>query len=87
MEIEKKEAGVLPDADGKIVCTRCGKRLADRNFYVYRNGKKCEICKPCLTAHIDMPDALRDTRYYTPQENKSEQAAKAYWEKIKGTRE
>ena len=34
-----------------------------------------------------LPDALRDTRYYTPQENKSEQAAKAYWEKIKGTRE
>ena len=53
MEIDDKEAGVSPDADGKIVCTRCGKRLADRNFYVYRNGKKCEICKPCLTAHID----------------------------------
>ena len=23
------------------------------NFYTYRDGSKCEICKPCLTAHID----------------------------------
>lgn len=53
MSDEVKEVGVIPDADGKITCTRCGKRLADRNFYVYRSGKKCEICKPCLTAHID----------------------------------
>ena len=23
------------------------------NFYTYRDGSKCEICKACLTAHID----------------------------------
>ena len=32
-----------------------------------------------------LPDALKDTVYYVPQENKSEQAAKAYWDAIKGS--
>ena len=32
-----------------------------------------------------LPDALKDTVYYVPGENKNEQAARAYWEKIKGT--
>ena len=31
-----------------------------------------------------LPDALKGTRYYEYGENKTEQAAKAYWEKIKG---
>lgn len=31
-----------------------------------------------------LPDALKDVRYYEWGENKTEQAAKAYWEKIKG---
>ena len=31
-----------------------------------------------------LPDALAGTRYYKPGENKNEQAAKAYWERIKG---
>ena len=31
-----------------------------------------------------LPDAIRDTHYYEYGENKTEQAAKAYWEKIKG---
>ena len=30
-----------------------------------------------------LPDALKDTRYYEWGENKTEQAAKSYWEKIK----
>lgn len=30
-----------------------------------------------------LPDALKDARYYTPGENKTEQAAAAYWRKIK----
>ena len=30
-----------------------------------------------------LPDTLKDRVYYRPQENKAEQAAKAYWEKIK----
>jgi len=31
-----------------------------------------------------LPDALKNTKYYEFGENKTEQAAKAYWEKIKG---
>ena len=30
-----------------------------------------------------LPDVLKNTTYYVPQDNKSEQAAKAYWDKIK----
>ena len=30
-----------------------------------------------------LPDALKDRKYYVPGENKNEQAAKDYWEKIK----
>ena len=31
-----------------------------------------------------LPDELRGRRYYVPGDNKTEQAARAYWEKIKG---
>ncbi|MBQ5970061.1 MAG: replication-associated recombination protein A [Clostridia bacterium] len=32
-----------------------------------------------------LPDEIKDRVYYVPQDNKNEQAAKAYWDKIKGT--
>lgn len=35
------------------------------------------------TAQQYLPDALKDTVYYTPGENKFEQALKRYWEEIK----
>ena len=31
-----------------------------------------------------LPDALKGVKYYEWGENKTEQAAKAYWEKLKG---
>lgn len=31
-----------------------------------------------------LPDAIKDVKYYEYGENKTEQAAKLYWEKIKG---
>ena len=31
-----------------------------------------------------LPDSLKDAVYYVPGDNKNEQAAKAYWDKIKG---
>ena len=34
-----------------------------------------------------LPDELKNARYYEYGDNKTEQAAKAYWEKIKGNRE
>ena len=48
-----KIKGQVEDANGKCKCQRCGKRIGQINFYTYRDGSKCEICKPCLTAHID----------------------------------
>ena len=49
----KKIKGQQEDANGKCQCQRCGKKIAQINFYTYKDGSKCEICKPCLTAHID----------------------------------
>ena len=34
-----------------------------------------------------LPDTLKDAKYYQPGDNKTEQAAKAYWDKIKGGKE
>ena len=52
MAVEKIR-GQVEDANGKCVCQRCGKRMGQINFYTYKDGRKCEICKSCLTAHID----------------------------------
>jgi hypothetical protein len=51
---EKQYQGQLADKNGKCVCARCGKRMDQiKNFYTYKDGSKCELCKACLTAHID----------------------------------
>lgn len=34
-------------------CQKCGRRMDADNFYTYRDGTKCEICKKCLTMHVD----------------------------------
>ena len=34
-------------------CDKCGKTMDDTNFYTYKNGSKTELCKKCLTMHID----------------------------------
>ena len=34
--------------------------------------------------HLYLPDAIKDVKYYTFGDNKNEQAARAYWAKIKG---
>lgn len=53
MSEEKEVKGQVEDASGKCICSRCGKRMMAINFYSYRDGSKLEVCKPCLTAHID----------------------------------
>ena len=50
---EKKLQGQKQDANGKCSCQRCRKKLRSIEFYTYKDGSKCELCKPCLTAHID----------------------------------
>lgn len=34
-------------------CSKCGKTMASTNFYTYKDGNKCELCKACLTMHIN----------------------------------
>ena len=37
----------------QIYCQKCRKTMLDTNFYTYKNGEKCELCKACLTLHIN----------------------------------
>lgn len=50
---EKTLRGQLPNIDGKCKCERCGKVLTELNFYQFKDGSKCKLCKACLTAHVD----------------------------------
>lgn len=34
-------------------CPKCQKTMSDVKFYQYKNGEKCELCKSCLTMHIN----------------------------------
>lgn len=36
-----------------LTCEKCGRTMDDSNFYTYRDGRKTEICKKCMTMHID----------------------------------
>jgi len=37
----------------KYYCQKCGKTMDENQFFTYKNGKKTELCKKCLTLHID----------------------------------
>ena len=34
-------------------CQKCGKVMDEGQFYTYKDGSKTELCKKCLTMHID----------------------------------
>ena len=34
-------------------CIKCGKTMDENNFYTYKNGEKTELCKKCMTLHVD----------------------------------
>lgn len=36
-----------------LSCKKCGRQLKDTEFYTDRNKKKLDLCKKCLTMHID----------------------------------
>lgn len=36
-----------------LYCSKCKRTMAESNFYTYKNGTKCELCKGCLTMHIN----------------------------------
>ena len=37
----------------KCTCQKCHKTLDQANFYTYKTGQKVEMCKSCMTMHID----------------------------------
>ena len=37
----------------KKTCAKCGRTMEDLNFYTFKNGDKHDLCKSCLTMHID----------------------------------
>lgn len=41
-------------------CEKCKHTMDEANFYTYKDGSKTELCKKCLTMHIDMfnPDTF-----------------------------
>ncbi len=34
-------------------CPKCRRTMADTNFYTYKNKEKAELCKACMTMHIN----------------------------------
>ena len=40
-------------ASEKCTCIKCKRPLRDTKFYTYKDGAKSELCKDCLTMHID----------------------------------
>ena len=40
-------------ANNKCFCDKCGKSMAQIQFYTYPDGSKSRLCKHCLTMHID----------------------------------
>lgn len=34
-------------------CDKCNKSMDEKQFYTYKDGKKTEMCKQCLTMHVD----------------------------------
>ena len=37
----------------QLFCSKCRKTMLDTNFYTYKDGSKCELCKSCLTLHVN----------------------------------
>lgn len=44
----------------KHMCEKCGREMDEGQFYTYKNGNKTELCKKCLTMHVD---AFDDTTF------------------------
>ena len=41
----------------QCTCQKCGKTMDEGQFYTYKDGRKTELCKKCLTMHIDNFDS------------------------------
>ena len=43
----------MAEEKGKYYCEKCGKWMGENEFFTYKDGSKTEMCKKCLTMHID----------------------------------
>ena len=43
-------------SENKCICEKCGKQMDEKQFYTYKSGKKTEMCKKCMTMHINIFD-------------------------------
>lgn len=41
------------DIKTKCSCEKCGRTMDASQFYTYKDGRRVEMCKKCLTMHID----------------------------------
>jgi len=46
-------AKITPVENAHQYCSKCGKTMALTQFYTYKDGTKCELCKACLTMHVN----------------------------------
>ena len=44
---------VTTEVKKKYTCSRCNKTLSEVKFYTHKDGRKDEMCKDCLCAHIN----------------------------------
>ena len=44
---------VITEPKVKLKCSNCGRVLDQGQFYTYKSGEKTEMCKACLTLHVD----------------------------------
>ena len=52
-ELIRTANGDIEVPEGKCFCLKCKKVMAEVNFYTHKNGKKDELCKACLTMHVN----------------------------------
>lgn len=43
----------MPEIEITCTCQKCGKTMNEKQFYTYKDGRKTELCKKCLTMHVD----------------------------------
>lgn len=51
--VEIKRGDLVILTEGHFTCKKCGKSMGESQFYTYKDGTKTEMCKKCLTMHIN----------------------------------
>jgi hypothetical protein len=44
---------VTDNTSSPLYCDKCGKTMRAVNFYTYKDGSKTELCKACMTMHVN----------------------------------